>query len=56
MNAGDHEVVRKILERDGAAARPDLARRLGVPQAPTGGGYQPYRNPVDQDVYDEALL
>ena len=56
MNAGDHEVVRRVLERDGAAARPDLARRLGVPQASTGGGYQPYRNPVDQDVYDEALL
>ncbi len=56
MNAGDHEVVRKILERDGAAARPDLARRLGVPQAPTGGGYQPYRNPENHDVYDEALL
>ena len=36
MNAGDFEVVRRILERDGEKARPDLARLLGTPVTPVG--------------------
>lgn len=41
MNTGDFETVRKILERDGADARPDIARRTGAPQSPVGGLYGP---------------
>ncbi|MEU0236726.1 hypothetical protein ABZ234_03480 [Nocardiopsis sp. NPDC006198] len=37
MAAGDFETVRKILDRDGADARPDLARRLGAPHVPAQG-------------------
>jgi len=37
MAAGDFETVRKILARDGATARPDLARRLGAPHVPAQG-------------------
>lgn len=39
MAAGDFEVVRRVLARDGAARRPDLARRAGAPQAPSEGSY-----------------
>lgn len=53
MNTGDFEAVRKILAREGADARPDLARRVGAPQAPAGSRsrYQPYRNPVNTADY-----
>ncbi|WP_431889523.1 hypothetical protein [Nocardiopsis alba] len=55
----DHARLRAHLAVVGADARPDLARLLGMPATPTSrtpNGYQPYRNPVDQDVYDESLL
>lgn len=44
MAAGDFEVVRRILDRDGADARPDLARRLGAPRVPelARSGHVPY--------------
>lgn len=72
MSAGDFDTVRKILERDGADARPDLARRLGAPQTPAGtsyyddpgkamrswskSGHTPFKNPVDQSAYDDDLI
>ena len=55
----DHARLRAHLAVVGADTRPDLARLLGMPATSasrTPSGYQPYRNPVDQDVYDEALL
>ena len=60
-----------VGQRDIHTLRQDLAM-VRVPQAPTGasysqdpgaylrsinkGGHQPYKNPVDQSVYDEPLL
>ena len=43
-----------VTNRDINTLRGDLAQVRG--HEPTGGGYQPYRNPENQDVYDEALL
>lgn len=43
--------------RPDALLEQDLAQVRGhQPPVPRSGGYQPYRNPVDQSVYDEALL
>ena len=47
-------LVPYIRNRPDSLLEQDLAQVRG--HTPTGGGYQPYRNPVDQDVYDEALL
>lgn len=43
-----------VTNRDINTLRGDLAQVRG--HTPTGGGYQPYRNPENHDVYDEALL
>ena len=43
-----------VKNRDINTLRGDLAQVRG--HEPTGGGYQPYRNPENHDVYDEALL
>jgi hypothetical protein len=57
IKAGDPEDLvrlRAVLARVGETARPDLARLLTTPR--TRSGHQTYRNPENQDVYDESLL
>lgn len=59
IKAGDPEDLarlRAVLSAVGETARPDLVRLLDTPRTRAGSGHQTYRNPIDQDVYDEALL
>lgn len=59
IKAGDPDDLarlRAVLSAVGETARPDLVRLLDTPRTRAGSGHQTYRNPIDQDVYDEALL
>lgn len=61
-NGVDETAIAEALERIGAEARPVSGGTLQVAlqqpsvSRPAAGGYQPYRNPTDQSVYDEGLL